>query len=275
MLQILLPSDFSENAKAAAMYAIHLFSRTKCKFYVLHSIAVPTSPMINLSSKLEDTLREQAQRELTAVIKELKEICVEPQCEIHTILSNEQLHVAVERAVIQYSIDFVVMGTKGATAAKRILWGSNTVKTIRKMNACPLLIVPDKYEFNDLKQIAFPSDFNRFYNYKELKPIIQLAKLHDSTIRVVHIDEEDHLSDLQIYNKTILDDLFMKIKHSFHWLTDEHKKRVEINHFVEDKEIDMLAMVRYNHGFMESILNEPVIKRIGFHPIVPFLVIPD
>lgn len=275
MLRILLPSDFSENARAAAMYAVHLFSKTATEFIILHSIAMPASPMINLSRKLEDTLREQANRELSLMISELEEACSEPDSKISSMISMELLPIAVERAVIQYSIDFVVMGTKGATAAKRILWGSNTVKTIRKMNACPLLIVPDKYEFDGLTQIAFPSDFNRFFNYKELKPIIQLANLHEATIRIVHIDEEDYLSDLQIYNKTILDDLFMKIKHSFHWLTDDHKKRVEINQFVEDKDIDLLAMVRYNHGFMEAILNEPVIKRIGFHPTVPFLVIPD
>ena len=275
MLRILLPSDFSENAKAAAMYAIHLFSKTPCEFIVLHSIAMPTSPMINLSSKLEDTLREQANRELDSLLKELEPLCDNADCKLSSMLTTELLTIAVERAVIEYSIDYVVMGTKGATAAKRILWGSNTVKTIRKMRACPLLIIPNNYRYSDLKQIAFPTDYRRFFNYKELKPIIQLAKLHDAIIRIVHIDEEDHLSDLQIYNKTMLDDLFLNIKHSFHWLTDDHNKRIEINQFVDDMSIDLLAMVRYDHGFMESILNEPVIKRIGFHPIVPFLVIPD
>ena len=37
----------------------------------------------------------------------------------------------------------------------------------------------------------------------------------------------------------------------------------------------MLVMVNYKHSFIESILNEPVVKKIGFQPMVPFLVIPS
>ncbi|WP_308992875.1 hypothetical protein QLS71_015560 [Mariniflexile litorale] len=38
---------------------------------------------------------------------------------------------------------------------------------------------------------------------------------------------------------------------------------------------DTLAMVNYKHSFIEAIIIEPVIKKIGFHPMVPFLVIPE
>jgi hypothetical protein len=34
-------------------------------------------------------------------------------------------------------------------------------------------------------------------------------------------------------------------------------------------------MVNYKHAFIEHIIKEPVIKKIGFNPIVPFLVIPE
>ena len=53
------------------------------------------------------------------------------------------------------------------------------------------------------------------------------------------------------------------------------EKATEINHFIEELEIDILAMVNYKHSFIEKIINEPVIKKIGFHPNIPFLVIPE
>ena len=62
---------------------------------------------------------------------------------------------------------------------------------------------------------------------------------------------------------------------SFHWMPDYAKKVNEINDFIEELKIDMLVMVNYKHSFIENIINEPVIKKIGFHPIIPFLVIPD
>ena len=39
--------------------------------------------------------------------------------------------------------------------------------------------------------------------------------------------------------------------------------------------IEVLAMVNYKHSLIEGITKEPVIEKIGFRPIVPFLVIPD
>jgi hypothetical protein len=53
------------------------------------------------------------------------------------------------------------------------------------------------------------------------------------------------------------------------------KKTKEIIDFVEELDINILAMVNYKHSFIEKIINEPVIKKIGFNPKVPFLVIPE
>ncbi|HIC31620.1 MAG TPA: universal stress protein, partial [Flavobacteriaceae bacterium] len=48
-----------------------------------------------------------------------------------------------------------------------------------------------------------------------------------------------------------------------------------INTFISDLEIDLLVMVNYKHSILEKLLNEPVIKKIGFNPLIPFLVIPN
>jgi hypothetical protein len=64
-------------------------------------------------------------------------------------------------------------------------------------------------------------------------------------------------------------------EHSFHWMPDYSKKAAEIYEFIEELEIDILAMVNYKHSFIEGIIKEPVIKKIGVNPIIPFLVIPE
>ena len=42
-----------------------------------------------------------------------------------------------------------------------------------------------------------------------------------------------------------------------------------------DLKINLLVLVNYKHSLIEKITKEPIIKKIGFHPIVPFLVIPE
>jgi hypothetical protein len=63
--------------------------------------------------------------------------------------------------------------------------------------------------------------------------------------------------------------------YSLHWLPDYTKKTEAITAFIEDLNIDMLAIIKYKHNLFETIFNEPVIKNLTLHPKVPMLVIPE
>ena len=141
------------------------------------------------------------------------------------------------------------------------------------MNRCPVLIVPDEFDFVEPKQIAFPTGFNRFYD-EEILPLKRLSELYDSKIRILHINEEEKLTHLQDYNYTMLKMYLKNHECSFHWMPDYAKKTQEINDFIEELNINILVMINYKHSFIESIVKEPIIKKIGFHPSIPFLVIP-
>jgi len=270
---ILLPTDFSDNAWSAAVYALHLYAEEECKFYFLHSLKMKASTMSNLSNKLLAAMSDNAMKDL----KELKEMAdnsnINANHEFEILLSSINLKDAINSAIEKHHINLVVMGTKGATGAKEFFFGSNTVRIIKKTKQCPVLIVPDEFDFVDPKQIAFPTDFNRFYG-EELLPLRDLAALFDSRIRIVHINREDQLSNLQDYNRTMLKSYFKNHSHSFHWMPDYDSKTQEIKDFIEELGIDILVMINYKHSLIENILKEPVVRRIGFHPTIPFLVIP-
>ena len=83
-----------------------------------------------------------------------------------------------------------------------------------------------------------------------------MALLFDATIRVLHIQEEDSLDTVQKYNLRSLRDYFKDCKVQLHWMPDYDKKSEEIQDFIEDVGVEMLAMLRYK-------------------PIIPFMVIPE
>jgi nucleotide-binding universal stress UspA family protein len=271
---ILIPTDFSDNAWNATVYALRLYSDEVCTFYFLNSWSVSNSAFGDyVVSGSEDSITDNAFLEMT----ELKEMAENADSNANhsfeIILSKEYLHDAIEFAVKQHEIDLVVMGTKGVTGAKEIFFGSNTVDIIKKMKLCPILVIPDEFEYVKPKQVAFPTDYNRFYG-DELLPIKRLADVHDSKIRILHISEEKNLSKTQDYNLSMLKVYLENHPHSFHWMVDYAQKTEEINDFIEELDINILAMINYKHNFLENILNEPVIKKIGYHPIIPFLVVP-
>jgi nucleotide-binding universal stress UspA family protein len=270
---ILLPTDFSDNAWSAAVYALKLFAEVECVFYFLHSYKMRASTMSNMSNKLLSVMSDNAMNEL----KELKQMAQTSDAnanhKFEIILSSSNLEDAIEVTIAKHNVDFVVMGTKGVTSAKGFLFGSNTVRIIKKIKQCPLLIVPDEFDFITPLQIAFPTDYNRFYG-EELIPIKRLAELYDSQIRILHINEEEELTHIQNYNLEMLKTYLRNYSCSFHWMPNYAKKTQEINDFIEELGINILVMINYKHSLTEHIIKEPVIKKIGFQPLVPMLVIP-
>ncbi|MFH4967172.1 universal stress protein [Gaetbulibacter sp. M240] len=272
---ILLPTDFSDNSWNAIVYALKLFKEDYCTFYFLHSVTIKVSMLSNLSNRLLKTMEQDAIKELMA-LKDLAETSdANANHDFQIILSTEDLNKAIKKAVLEWKIDMVVMGTKGASGAKKLFFGSNTIHICKNLKDCPLLIIPENSDFIEPQQIAFPTDYNRFYDPKELNPVKTIADLFNAKIRIIHINEEDDLDNIQKYNLASLQNYLSSYEYSIHWMPKYSKKAKEIHDFVEELGIDILSMVRYKHSFIEKLLHEPVIENIGFKPKIPFLVIPE
>lgn len=274
-INILLPTDFSDNAWNAIVYALKMYEEQMCTFYFLHSPKIIISQTSVRSTKLSETINKSALKDLLE-LKELAEVSnANSNHRFEVVLGSENLKDAIETAVRKHNLDLVIMGTKGATGAKELLFGSNTIRIIKKMRLTPILVVPDEFDFVIPTQIAFATDFNRVYNHIEINALKNLASLHDSKIRIVHINKEKNLSQIQQDNMAILKNSLKELEHSFHWMPDYANKAKEINDFIEELNIDILTMVNYKHSFIESLVNEPVISKIGHHLKIPFLVIPE
>lgn len=272
---ILLPTDFSDNAWNAIVYALKLFKDEYCTFFFLHSVTIKVSMLSNLSNRLIKTMEQDAMKELLA-LRELAETSdANANHDFQIILTTDDLNKAIKKAILEWNIEMVVMGTKGASGTKKFFLGSNTINISERLNTCSLLIIPEDYDFIEPKQIAFPTDYNRFYDPKELRPVKTIADLFNSKLRIIHINEENDLNNIQNYNLSSLQNYLASYEFSIHWMPKYAKKAKEIHDFVEELKIDLLAMVRYKHSWVEKIMNEPVIKNIGFHPKIPFLVIPE
>ncbi|WP_178983369.1 universal stress protein [Winogradskyella helgolandensis] len=271
---ILLPTDFSDNALSAAIYAIKLYEKEQCTFHLLHSSRMKISRMSSISNKLIEVLAENARRDLANLKAKVQENYANENHTFEVILSTNDLQDSIEAIVKKIKIDLIVIGSRGETKANDIIFGNNTVNVITHVKKCPVLVVPNDYDFVKPERIAFPTDFNRVYG-DELQPLKQLAELNNSNIRVVHINTEDNLSETQKENLDTLELALENHNPSYHWMPKYNRKAKAIQDFTEENHINILVMVNYQHSFIESIIKEPVIKTLGFHPNIPFLVIPQ
>lgn len=274
-LNILIPTDFSDNASSALNYALKLYANQKCTFYILHSNYISEAVTRAFTAAYYDGNQNiEVERNLKKLITQTEIANANVNHQFIALMNQEELNTAVKKSVKEHAIDMVIMGTKGTTDAVDYLMGSNTIKVIRKIGDCPVLVIPEGYAFVEPHQITFPTDYNRNYDEKELRTLKDLADLYHSKIRIVHINVDKNLSETQENNMNELKAYLADYEHSFHWLSDNTTKSKTIATFIDALEIDILAMINYKHGILEKILNEPVLKNLAFHPTIPILVIP-
>ncbi len=277
MMNILIPTDFSENARNTIRYALDYFADIPVNFYILH-ISLKESGHKNEDADGFFELLENKKLVQTAMgmlqeeIKTCKLLANNPKHFFYPLYENMLLVEAIRKHIDEKEINYILMGTRGAMKINRSEIGSNSSEVITKVK-CPILVIPEKARFNKIKNIAFLTDYNYIYRNKVTNSLSQLLHLQGAALRVLHIRSQNNgLSVAQTDNKGFLHYFFRETKHSFHFLEN---KNIEtgIQDFVETWEIDMIAIVAKNLNFIQRLLFKPVINSIKYQSEVPFLIL--
>ena len=278
MKKILLPTDFSNNAWNAICYALEFFKTEKCEFHILHTYTPTFYRMDYLMggptfSAIPDKGVDIAQAGLDKTLVDIKLKFNNPK---HTFkilsafntLTNEILELSESK-----NFDLIVMGTQGATGAKEIFLGTNTVHVIRK-SKIPILVVPVGYEFKQINSIIFSTDYGQLHHDKDLKLLVNLSKTLKAKLTILHVKEEYDLVDEQKVNKKALMDYFKNINHNF---VEERGTFMPeaIRTYIEEHQSGLLVMMSRKHSFLERLIVKSNVDFIGYHTTIPFLVIPE
>ncbi|HCO85649.1 MAG TPA: universal stress protein [Arenibacter sp.] len=276
MKKIILPTDFSESAYNAIRYAIHLHEDMETTFYLLHTYTPPIFQVEYVfqspsQSGLDDLYQTRAMKQLEALKQRLQD---EFAISKHIFKMRAAFNTLTDEIILitkNENVDLVIMGTQGITKAKEILFGTNTTQVIKK-TLCPVIAVPSNFMYRIPTAILFPTDYEIDYNRGNLQQLLNISKKYGATIDVIHISSGYDLTEEQLRNKQKLKDILVPT-YILNDLPDQGVIK-GINQFQSKKAMDLLVMVRNKHTFFERMFVEPIIKKIGFHIEIPFMVIP-
>ncbi len=275
MKRILLPTDFSDNALNAMHYAIKLFEQETCTFYLVNTytpVVYSYDFQMNTGGYLGevvDAIRKNSETKL----EKLKLKFVNVKHTVETIASFNTLTDEIKDFTTNNDIDLVIMGTKGATGAKEVLFGSNTIHMIKKA-ICPVLAIPDGYFFEKPIDVLFPTDYKIDYTESQLAILKTIANVYESRIHMLHVSYARELNDSEVKNKIKIGNLLANYNDLYHNVRDQEITEA-INRFQKDTYVQLLMMINNKHSFFENLFFKPIISQIGFHLKVPFLVIPS
>lgn len=272
MKTILVPTDFSKIARNAIDYAVEIAKLTNAKlilFHVYHVPAVPSEmPIVIPIDEIEKNSMDSLKKiEKNIHLKHGNKLVVEYQCRCGFPI--DEINTFAE----ENKIDLIVMGMEGAGYLTEKLVGSITTSLIKKAK-CPLLAIDKHVKFKSVKKIALACDYEETQNKSILEPLKEFVQLFESHVYVLNVVRE--LETVATISKAVegikLEHSLEDLNHSFHYTKSEDI--VEgINDFVDEKKIDMVAMIPRMHTALQNLFHEPITKRMAFHTKVPLLAL--
>ncbi|MFY9225008.1 MAG: universal stress protein [Blastocatellia bacterium] len=186
--KILFPTDYSECAEQAFIYAIDLARRFQAELYILHAIVNYTyagyfSPD---QENLYKNLRKNAEY-LTEDLVEKYQI---------SDLKVEKLYfpaLSASSMIVDYANQFqaglIIMGTHGRQGLSHLVLGSVAENVIRTAN-CPVLTIGKSMVIDKdsklIKNILVPIDFSD-HSKQLLSYAMDLAKNYQAKLQLLHV----------------------------------------------------------------------------------------
>ncbi|MEP2278620.1 universal stress protein [Maribacter sp.] len=274
---ILVATDFSNEAYNALFYATQIFASTTCTFHIVHAfddIVLSAKNALFTGQKEMEDLQNLSEENLT---KTVHKIVLDTDNKIHkfnTISSKGSLTMVISQTIDSHDIELVVLGNKGKTGAKELFMGSNTIQVANTITKCPILAIPQEIAFKPIKEIAFVTDYKKGCTKSTLSSLLNIATLTDASIAVLHINEEEIMTSKQVSNQKLLDKCLQQTPHSYDEIWNYADKANVIQDFIVEREISMLAMAYHRRKFFERFLHEPVIMDLSIYATIPFLILP-
>lgn len=273
-MNILIPTDFSENSWNAIRYALAFFESVPAHVCFLHVVSddiVPAMEKEVMVANPGDTLT-LPKAPFSAFLKKLKKIEPSQLHHFHTAVVEGSITEIIREKIDEYKIDMIVMGTNGASGYKEATVGSHTTDVIIRVK-CPILVIPSKARYHRPSSICLPTDFNNSFKKKVVNILETIVGVHDSLLKVLYVSKtNEQLSPLQEEHKSQLKGYLFHLKHSFHFTINQTLEEA-VEAFVRPREIAMIAMMAKNLNFFHHILFHPAANRISYHSEIPFLVL--
>jgi nucleotide-binding universal stress UspA family protein len=275
MKKFLVPTDFSDYARDALIYAVELCKSLGGGEIIFMNVYPVTSISPYVYDQLIDSVRKEIQdktlhrledewhKHAKKILKG-KEVTVKYIGKEGTIVDNIVTTADKEKA------DMIIMGTKGAGKIKRLLFGSNASKVIANAK-CPVLTIPKLAKYKSIKRILYVTECNK-HEINNISTLNETGKVYDSEIHIAYIPDEKKETALKKLDK---------FKHEVTKKENSGKLKFEliesndtedaVNVYIQLKNISLLSLTTKRRSLFKKIFNKELARELSFHLKVPLL----
>ena len=316
MKTILIPVDYSPGSTSALLYGLKMARKAHLKVVVLHAFYSVISPpaaydvpffISELEAEKTRELEKYVKESLNAPTDELifRYSCAKLAAEgeepvpfrappYHAVAVEEVTHKSyaahvtclakmgsvyeqTQAAAEAYGVDLIVMGLQwvGATLGNALI-GSTTLSLMRSCPV-PVLGVPPKAIYSDLKKVVFATDLRQQPDRQLLSNLRGFVSTFRSMLQVLHIDREQDLPAVYIEVQDALNVLDRALYDVEYKVILQYRKKVAagIQEYLQAQKINLLIIGPRHHSFLDKLLHASVTATLVGDSLFPLLTLPE
>jgi nucleotide-binding universal stress UspA family protein len=280
MRRILVPTDFSDEARNAYEVAISIARRTGAAIKLLHVVEAPyyssnfsaTGDVMVGSNGMEQVymlrLLENTKREMNELLHTVPHEGVEV---VHEVDVDRPIN-KIRRTIKDDKVDLVVMGSKGSSGLDEFLIGSNTEKVVRTAE-CPVLTVKNRMRNFDPREIVIASDFKREIR-AAMDRFKEFQQLFGARIHLVYINTPGAFeSSSNVQQKLEYTAEKYGLQNYTINVYNDVMEEDGILHFANDIRADLIMMATHGRTGLAHLLSGSIAEDLVNHTSIPVLTV--
>lgn len=270
MKTILVPTDFSENAKNALHYALEIALSTKAEILLIHISPIPYN-FDSRVAEITEIMEQYSRKTLDEVISTIKKNTKYKDIKIRGTSKTDKLLTAILNVSKKENADLIVAGTKGASGMGKFFFGSNTAEIIRQAHL-PVLVVPGDATYQQFRTMVYAID----YREDDLSFLHELEKFADQLgvkIETLHVAAKNSLYEQIVHRGLVqlMTDKFSDIFADHHLVINESVVD-GVENYINNHPNSLLTMAHYKKPFLHRLINNSVTEEMTYHAKTPLLI---
>jgi nucleotide-binding universal stress UspA family protein len=270
MINILVPTDFSELSKVAIRFAIRLANKIDANITLLYVITIPQTSRASIRmkiKKLEQEFFQMGNEDLQILVDEFSPMLKTTKPLAVRIIKGTSFNESVKKEAKKLRSGLIVMGTRGASGITKYIMGSNTTSVI-DVSQIPVLVIPELGTFKNFRNVVYATDMK--HTDKELKMLIPYLKMFESIVHVVHVTPS--LKQVTAIEKKLdsavskagLNNVIVRV------IVNKYPQEA-LDHYVSTVKADLITTFTHEHGFYDKVFQKSLTRKMAFQSKIPLL----
>lgn len=281
MKTLLIPVDFTAASENAVNFAAewskkYLYERIILlrSFYTsMYEGAIMSGEFANVDQDYLNRSRTQERESLNELCKSLDEK-TGPEISVQTAVTELPLVRSIIEVIRKEQPVMVLLGSDRENSNNESLVSGNVI-SIAKVSPVRVLIVPEKYVYQPIKNALVPCDFNTIESLNKVNTLHASVQWRDVQLMVLNVDaKQRHLNPDEKFKavENSLHEYLKNFRHKIYYVEDKNVINGILN-FTRSNEVELLIALPGKYSFLYALTHKSVSEALYRNTKIPVMIL--